>query len=152
MLRHTLALLVEALRAEGLEITHNETLGPERLPPAIEIALFGVAQEALTNVRKHAGTTPVRLALERHGSLIRLQVQDWGYGFEPHAVLGEPNFGEYVGLHEMQERVELVGGHLRVSSRPGMGTLILAEVPLLTPDERSASHAIDKGQDTLTCF
>jgi PAS domain S-box-containing protein len=135
-----LRLLVETLRAEGWVITYEETLGAERLSPTIERTLFGVAQEALTNVGKHAGTTRARLTLERQGSTIRLEVQDWGRGFEPAARFQEVRVGEHEGLRQMQERVELVGGQLRISSQPGMGTLILAEVPLPTSAERSASH------------
>jgi len=135
-----LRLQVEALRSDGWTITYDETLGSERLPPTLETTLFGVAQEALTNARKHARTTRARIALERQGSMIRLEMQDWGCGFEPYTVLREPNLGEHVGLREMQERVELVGGHFLVSSRPGAGTLIVVAVPLLPPDERSTFH------------
>jgi len=134
-----LRLQVEALRSDGWTITYDETLGSERLPPTLETTLFGVAQEALTNARKHARTTRARIALERQGSMIRLEMQDWGCGFEPYTVLREPNLGEHVGLREMQERVELVGGHFLVSSRPGAGTLIVAAVPLPS-DERSMFH------------
>jgi PAS domain S-box-containing protein len=135
-----LRLQVEARRTDGWTITYGETLGTERLPPTIETTLFGVAQESLTNARKHAGTTRARLALERHGSTIRLEVQDWGCGFEPLAVLQEASLGEHIGLREMQERVELVGGHLMISSRPGDGTLVVAEVPLLVSDEGDMFH------------
>jgi PAS domain S-box-containing protein len=135
-----LRLQVEAQRTEGWRITYHETLGTVRLPPTIETTLFGVAQEALTNARKHAGTTRARLALERHGSTIRLEVQDWGCGFEPLAVLQEASLGEHIGLREMQERVELVGGHLMISSRPGDGTLVVAEVPLTASDEGDMFH------------
>ena len=135
-----LRLQVEALRTDGWTITYDEMLGSERLPPTLETTLFGVAQEALTNARKHARTTRARIALERQGSMIRLEMQDWGCGFEPYTVLREPNLGEHVGLREMQERVELVGGHFLVSSRPGAGTLIVVAVPLLPPDERSTFH------------
>ncbi|GAC1614067.1 MAG: hypothetical protein NVS4B7_05920 [Ktedonobacteraceae bacterium] len=103
----------------------------------IETTLFWVALEALTNIRKHARTTRARLALGRQNSTIRLEVQDWGCGFEPLAVNHEVSLGEHLGLREMQERVELVGGHFLVSSQPGAGTLIVAEVPLLPVDERS---------------
>ena len=130
-----LCLQVESQRTDGWTITYGETLGSERLPPTIETTLFGIAQEALTNARKHANTTRARLALERHGSTIRLEVQDWGCGFEPQALHQEASLGEHVGLREMQERVELVGGHLMISSRPGDGTLVVAEVPLLASDE-----------------
>jgi PAS domain S-box-containing protein len=130
-----LRLQVEALRSEGWTISYDETLGSERLPLTIETTLFGVAQEALTNAGKHAGTSRARLALERHGSLIRLEVQDWGCGFEPRMVPDEVSLGEHVGLREMRERVELVGGHLMIASQPGDGTLVVAEVPLLASDE-----------------
>jgi PAS domain S-box-containing protein len=135
-----LRLQVEAQRTEGWMITYGETLGSERLPPTIETTLFGVALEALTNARKHAHTTRARLSLERHRSMIRLEVQDWGCGFEPLAVLQEAGLGEHVGLREMQERVELVGGHLVISSRPDDGTLVVAEVPLLATDEGDRFH------------
>ncbi len=135
-----LRLQAEAQRGDGWTITYDEMLGSERLPPTIETALFWVAQEALTNVRKHAGTTTARLALKRQGPRIHLEVEDCGCGFEPLAVLHEPSLSEHIGLREMHERVELVGGHLTVSSQPGAGTLVVAEVPLLPSDERSMFH------------
>ncbi len=135
-----LRLQVEAQRTEGWTIGYDETLGSERLPPTIETTLFGVAQEALTNARKHASTTRARLALERQESKIRLVVQDWGCGFEPLAVLHEASLSEHVGLREMQERVELVSGHLMISSQPGVGTLVVAEVPLLSSNEGDIFH------------
>src|SRR6266487_3780353 len=135
-----LRLQVEARRTEGWTITFGETLGSERLPPTIETTLFGVAQEALTNARKHASTTRARLALERQESKIRLVVQDWGCRFEPLAVLHEASLSEHVGLREMQERVELVSGHLMISSQPGVGTLVVAEVPLLSSNEGDIFH------------
>jgi len=136
-----LRLQIEAQRADGWMITYDETLGAERLPPATETTLFWVAQEALNNIRKHAGTTRVHLSLERHEARIRLEVQDWGCGFEPRAVLHEAALGEHVGLREMQERIELVGGQFKVSSQSGLGTLLMAEVPLQPSSvERSILH------------
>ena len=135
-----LSLMVEALRADGWTITYDETLGSERLPIAIETTLFGVAKEALTNVRKHAHTSRVNLALKRQGPAIRLEVQDWGCGFDPLSEFHEISFGEHVGLRAMRERVELVGGHFNLSSRPNVGTLVVAEVSLSTYDDRSAPY------------
>jgi PAS domain S-box-containing protein len=132
-----LRLQVEALRIDGWTIPYDETLGSERLPPSIETTLFQVAQEALTNAQKHAGTRQARLALERTGTLIHLEVQDWGGGFELQAALQETSLGEHVGLREMQERVQLIGGDLTMCNQPGVGTLIVVEVPLLPADERS---------------
>jgi PAS domain S-box-containing protein len=138
-----LRMQVGALRNDGWTITYNETLRSERLPPMIETTLFRVAQEALTNAHKHAGALLARLALERRETMIHLEVQDWGCGFEPLAVLQETGLGEHIGLREMQERVQLIGGQLTISSHPGVGTLIVAEVPLLPSDERSISMSND---------
>jgi len=130
-----LRLQVEAQRADGWTILFEESLGSERLPPAIETTLFSVVQEALTNVRKHAQTTRVRLSLERKEAKIRLEVQDWGCGFATDILLRESRPGEHVGIRAMQERVELVGGHFLVSSQPAIGTLLVIEVPVMALDE-----------------
>lgn len=121
---------VEALRADGWEVAYEEALGAERLPPAVETALFRVAQEALGNVRKHAGTTRVQVALRRRDRAIRLEVVDWGRGFRVSAARAGAGAGERVGLLGMRERIALLGGHCVVRSRPGAGTRVIAEVPL----------------------
>lgn len=125
-----LGLHIEAQRTNNLTIKYEDSLGSERLPPTIETALFRVAQEALTNIQKHSHTDQMRVALERREVAIRLEVQDWGCGFDVAAVLGEASLGEHVGLREMQERIELVGGYLLITSQAGTGTLLVAEVPL----------------------
>jgi signal transduction histidine kinase/CheY-like chemotaxis protein len=129
---------VDALRAEGWQVSYDETLGAGRLPPAVETALFRVAQEALANVRKHAATTRVHLGLRRKGRVVRLEVQDWGRGFRPTAARDGAGPGERVGLPGMQERVALLGGRCRVHSRPGAGTRVVAEVPLGASHEEAA--------------
>jgi PAS domain S-box-containing protein len=124
-------LQIEELRAGGYEATYEETLGEERLPAALETALFRVAQEALTNVRKHAGTDRVRVTLgHRPGGLVRLEVRDWGRGFDLARVASGGGPGERVGLSSMRERVALLGGGLEIRSEPGEGTSVVAEVPL----------------------
>lgn len=148
-----LRLQAEMLRAEGWAVRYDETLGSERLSPTLETTLFGVVQEALTNVRKHAHTTRARISLERQASKIRLEVQDWGCGFEPLTVLHVAYLGERLGLRGMQERVELVGGQLIVSSQPDVGTLLVIEIPLLSSDERSSYHgerAILQREDSIS--
>ncbi len=143
-LKSAVRLHLDALRAEGWRIEYEETLGDERLPAATETAIFRVMQEALNNVGKHAGTNRVDLSLERRpagtsasegerGS-IRLTVRDYGRGFVPEesSAPGAPGGpGERVGLTGMRERVALLGGDFRVASRPGAGTTIVAEIPLL---------------------
>ncbi|HEY3227915.1 MAG TPA: PAS domain S-box protein [Roseiflexaceae bacterium] len=130
-----LRMQVESLRADGWEIFYEEALGTERLPPPMETALFRVAQEALTNVRKHAHTTRARLALRRQRTAICLEVQDWGDGFHPLSLPNRVNPGERVGLRGMQDRIALLGGHFAIRSQPGAGTLVRAEIPVLGLDE-----------------
>ena len=126
---------VEELEKEGWEIGHEDALGEERLPDEIETALYRIAQEALTNVRKHARTTRARTRLTRLGSKVRLEVRDEGRGFDPSSASREgSSLGERVGLSCMRERVALLGGKLKITSRPGAGTSLVAEVPLPEPE------------------
>jgi PAS domain S-box-containing protein len=144
-----LRLHVENLRADGWVITYAVALSAARLPPAIETALFRIAMEALTNVRKHARTTHAHLALQRRGSAVCLEVRDWGCGFDPSTAPTVTAAGEHIGLRGMQERVELIGGHFEVRSRPGAGTIVAVAVPVLTvvkrgeADEREARSSKD---------
>jgi PAS domain S-box-containing protein len=121
---------VEELKSEGWEIGYEDALGEERLPDEIETALYRIAQEALTNVRKHARTTRAHTMLTRRGRKIRLEVQDEGRGFDLSSAPGESGPGERVGLSSIRERVALLGGELKITSRPGAGTSLVAEVPL----------------------
>ena len=121
----------ELKRFEGLNVSYLEALGEERLPDEVETALYRVAQEALNNVKKHARTTRAHVTLTGLSGKVRLQVEDRGRGFDPSATTeqgGGP--GERVGLISMRERVSLLGGELSVASEPGVGTSIVAEVPL----------------------
>ena len=130
-------LQVEEMRAGGYEASLEETLGHERLPATLETTLFRVVQEALTNVRKHAETDRVRVTLgHRADGVVRLEVQDWGRGFEPTAVADGGGPGERVGLSSMRERVALLGGHLDIRSEPGGGTSVVAEIspPIVEED------------------
>jgi len=127
----------EEMRAEGYEATYEETLGEARLPATLETALFRVAQEALTNVRKHAQTDRVRVALGLRDGAVRLEVSDRGRGFAPAEAKQEAGPGERVGLPSMRERIALLGGALEIRSEPGSGTSVVAEAPLAGAGEGS---------------
>ena len=99
-------------------------LTDSRLGPELEIVLYRIAQEALTNVVKYAGAATVHVALEEREGMIRLSVRDDGCGFDPASKVG---LG--LGLRGMEERSELVGGSLDVRSSPEKGTTIVLEVP-----------------------
>jgi signal transduction histidine kinase len=133
---------VERLDGEGRRVEYEETLGGKRLPSAIETALYRVVQEALTNIRKHAGEDArVRVTLGRGDESVSLHVRDWGEGFSANGVgkyqarrRTEP--GERVGLSSMRERILLLGGAFEISSEQGVGTEVSAEIPL--PREEAA--------------
>jgi PAS domain S-box-containing protein len=133
-------LQVETLRSEGLEVHFAEGLGDERLLPEVETTLFRVAQEALTNVRKHARASVVHVVLDRPGTGVRLRVTDDGRGFIPEESPRSSGPGERVGLSGMRERLSLLGGRFELTSEPGAGTTLKAEVELPAPREDS-DHA-----------
>lgn len=127
-----ISLEVERLNEEGYQVVCEEHLGEERLPREMEIALFRVAQEALTNVRKHAGTKWLKIELQRRDTEVYLEVRDFGRGFDPAALQtlgGRP--GERVGFAGMRERVGMLGGELEIQSRPEAGTFVAAIIPLM---------------------
>jgi signal transduction histidine kinase len=94
-----------------------------RLPAPAETALYRIAQEALTNVARHAGVRDASVSLEREPGFTVLEVRDRGSGFEPLTRLHS------LGLRGMHERASLIGGALTINSEPGVGTLIRIEVP-----------------------
>jgi signal transduction histidine kinase len=96
-----------------------------RLPPDVETALYRIVQEALTNVVKHARAGAVSIVLARAGGSVTALIEDDGRGFEA----DERERGG-LGLLGMGERLALLDGMLKVESRPGAGTTIVAEVPL----------------------
>jgi PAS domain S-box-containing protein len=128
-------LQVQTLRSEGLEIGLEEALGDVRLPPEVETTLFRVAQEALTNVRKHARASAVHVVLERSGRAVRLMVRDEGRGFRPDEATRSNGPGKRVSLSGMRERLSLLGGRFEFQSEPGSGTTVTAVVDLPTKGE-----------------
>lgn len=125
-----LRLHVDDLRADGWTIDFDENLGGERLPMAVETALYRITQEALTNIRKHAGSRRAAIRLERDDASVCLEVRDWGRGFDPDRVQIGSGMGERVGLAGMRERVALIGGSHEIHSEPGEGTRVVAIIPL----------------------
>jgi signal transduction histidine kinase len=107
-----------------------------RLPQTIEVALYRVMQETLTNVARHAEAhrVDVRLATE-NGSAV-LSVTDDGRGFDADTYLHESTPKHGMGILGMRERAEVYGGRLEITSTPGHGTEIQLRIPL-TPTAAS---------------
>lgn len=120
--------LADRVRAEtGLVVDLRLECKCEHLSPEVAVAIFRVAQEALTNVVRHARATRVEVRLETDGSL-ELRVADDGTGFAVDEAQAQPTAS--VGLFGMAERVALIGGSLEIDSSPGGGTRVRASVPL----------------------
>lgn len=101
--------------------------GMERLPSHVETALFRIAQEAISNVAKHAQAEHVRLRVEQRPDAVRIEVEDDGTGL-PESIEGPP---EHMGLFNMRERATLLGGMFSVGpGRGDKGTLVSAVLPL----------------------
>jgi signal transduction histidine kinase len=117
--------VTERLGAEtGIEVTFTEDGEPRPLPATLDVVLLRVAQEALANVRKHAEARTARVSLRYTGSAVSLQVSDDGRGY---AVDGATSG---YGLRGMRERLGQVNGRIEVTSGPGAGTCVRAEVPV----------------------
>jgi len=106
------------------------------LLPRAEVQLLRVVQEALTNVRKHAGARHATVSLDAADGLVTLAVDDDGSGFDPSRLAEALDHG--FGLASMRERVEQIGGTLAVHTAPGRGTRVVVTVP---QEEMRATHA-----------
>lgn len=99
---------------------------PERPAPAVELASFRIAQEALTNVLRHSGASHVTVMLAPRGDQLLLTIIDDGRGFDPAQSSG-------LGLITMRERAQQIGGTFDIETVPGAGTCIRACLPLRVP-------------------
>ncbi len=109
---------------------HVVVYGPEnspRLPQSTENALLRIAQEALTNVAKHAQASQVTVTATWEADLMRLTITDNGLGFDP-TRLGTPTEGQGWGMISMKERAEVVGGYCQIKTQPQQGTQVVVEV------------------------
>jgi PAS domain S-box-containing protein len=116
---------------------HTRGLLDDRLASEAETTLYRVAQEALTNVAKHARATRVDVILERQADSVRLIVEDDGVGFEAGAE-GAPGGG--FGLLGMQERAALVGATVEIESTAGKGTTVFLRMAVATGAGKASDH------------
>jgi len=111
-------------------------LGKEqRLPQTVEVTVFRLIQEAVNNARKHAKSTRILVRLEFTDNQINTQVEDNGIGFNMEEAREKARNADSFGLMSMSERVDLLGGELRIVSTPGIGTTVSACIPLASIEE-----------------
>jgi signal transduction histidine kinase len=109
----------------GIGVRFEPGFADERLPSEVETALYRIVQEALTNIVKHAHAHNISIVLVRKPGSVMAVVEDDGLGFEP-SLTRDGGFG----LEGMRERVGLLEGRLEIESVGGVGTTIVAEVPV----------------------
>ena len=123
---------------------HTSGLLDDRLASEAETTLYRIAQEALTNVAKHARAQRVDVILERHDDSVRLIVEDDGVGFEPDpAKEGSPEHG--FGLLGMQERAALVGATVEIESTAGKGTTVFLRMAIAPDPAHITRNSNDHG-------
>jgi signal transduction histidine kinase len=119
--------LVEQAREAGLQVRLEVEGEPRPLPAGVDLSAYRIVQEALTNVRKHAGPASVEVAVRYGPHALHIEVCDDGRGAPVEAV---SNGHRGQGLIGMRERVALYGGRLDVGPRPQGGFRVLADLPL----------------------
>jgi signal transduction histidine kinase len=107
--------------AERAPFPVDVTVPQERFPPAVEAAIYFVCSETLANTTKHAKASRVTIRITRTAGRLTVEVSDDG--------IGGADFSAGSGLRGLGDRVEALGGHLRLESPVGIGTRILAEIP-----------------------
>jgi signal transduction histidine kinase/ligand-binding sensor domain-containing protein len=122
-------------RSSGIHFTTDLANVDDAFPEGLRINFYRIAQEALSNVMKHAHATEVKVSIRRTDADAVLTIQDNGQGFTP-AARSAPAGNSGFGLTGMVERASLLGGRLKMRSDPATGTMMTVEIPL-----RGADHA-----------
>ncbi len=133
-----LALFERFTDQTGVQVEFKHEGIEGRFPPEVETTAYRIVQEALTNVARHAGVGTATVRVWSAAESVGLQIEDRGRGFHPESVLAATRSH---GLAGMQERVNLLGGHLAIESRPGEGSRLTAELPLR--DRRGRESDVD---------
>jgi len=115
--------------------------GPQtRLPTEIETACYRVVQEAITNIARHAKAHHVKVLLQQSEQKLDLSISDDGCGFDVPAAFRRCQAGASMGLANMRERIEMLGGRFVIESCPGTGTTVRVELSV------ASSHSLQSGR------
>lgn len=124
---HAIEGLARQAADRGVHVAFEAHEVPPDLGEDLELALYRMVQEALTNVVKHSGATRAQVEIGTEGDAVRVVVRDEGRGFE---VEREQDSGSGLGLFGLRERAEYVGGSVDIVSGVGHGTTVIIDVPL----------------------
>jgi signal transduction histidine kinase len=124
-------LIEEFAKTTGLSVDlHINGLERARISSEMELAVYRIAQEALTNVTKHARAKTVSVIINASTSDLSLIIEDNGRGFDVNATSPTDEGLKHLGLYGMQERAALLNGDVKIESEPGRGTTVYAKIPL----------------------
>ena len=129
-LNHALRQSLEDLKTDGVDCQFSEVGTPVRLPSSMEIAVYRMVQEALTNVRKHADATKVNLRLQFQADELLVEIRDNGRGFNLSLTLDSAISVGHMGLLGMRQRAEALGGDITIKTGEGTGTTIILSLPI----------------------
>jgi len=123
--------LIKDQPADGPSIKLTVDVQFERLEPLWEAVIYRIAQEAITNVRRHSKSGRADIRLAQVKDRIELEIRDWGVGFDPAGIEGKR-----LGLQGIRERARLLRGRAVIDSAPGVGTRVFVDLPMAhAPEE-----------------
>ncbi|MDP2730890.1 MAG: histidine kinase [Dehalococcoidales bacterium] len=134
-LTHALQQSLEELKADGILCQFSEMGTPVRLASSTEIAVYRIVQEALANIRKHADASKVNLRLFFEKGKLVTEIRDDGRGFDLSQTLDSAVVVGRMGLLGMKQRVEMLGGEIRIKTAEGSGTAIILSLPIQSREE-----------------
>ncbi len=124
-----LEILVQQQRNNGMEINFNLTGKSKGYSEFSLFTLRQIVQEGLTNIQKHANATKVELTVAFQMHKISVKIKDNGIGFHPK----KTTYQDHYGLMGIQERLDLIGGSLKIMSKPNLGTTLIVDIPKKYP-------------------
>lgn len=125
----------------GIRVSLQAYADIEKVGGDTRTALYRIAQEALSNVARHAKASSAQVSIVKDEDIIRMEITDDGHGFAVDGTTGARNKGDRLGLLGMRERIEMIGGTFCVESAPGQHTTVRVEVPLdETPPPKAANN------------
>ncbi|NHZ71595.1 MAG: hypothetical protein GWP17_00705, partial [Aquificales bacterium] len=149
--------LVSALRSQvatfqkrtGISAAFTNTGHRRRIDPDLEMTIYRILQEALTNIAKHATPTQVKVRLVFRQERLCLRIRDNGQGFDAEQVMNSGIKGRAAwGLLGMQERISLTGGYFFIKSNARVGTIIQVCIPCLTLQNESVEKMNRRGAES----
>jgi signal transduction histidine kinase len=124
----------ETGKRTGLDVLVRAGGDADDLPEEHKTCIYRLVQEAVNNSARHSSARTVEVVVERQDSRVLFSVRDDGCGFDTRFVRG-------LGLLGMEERVRRLGGNLKITSKPGRGTLVRAALPVAELDHRNGQEA-----------